>query len=77
MTDDFSRPFIAIRREDDGGDFDRTMAEYLVNPLHEELHNVRISTSAASSDAEDGITTGIAPDTVHAVIPQTPRSGSA
>jgi len=48
-------PFIAIRNDEDGGDYDPTMGEYLVNPLDQDLLDVEISTGGFFSDAELGV----------------------
>jgi hypothetical protein len=51
-TIDTSRPFIAIRRDREGRDFEATQGEYLVNPLNEELRNVLTSTGGFFSTDE-------------------------
>jgi hypothetical protein len=50
-------PFLAVRREVDGGYFRPTNAVYLVNPLSVALCNVKVSTGGHYSDVDLGVTT--------------------
>lgn len=49
---DLSRPFIAIRQDESGGECDPTMAEYFCNPLPYDLFDVTISTGGISCEAD-------------------------
>jgi hypothetical protein len=52
-----TKPFIAIREDLQGSDYDATMGEYLCNPLNEELLDVEISTGGFYSDQQIGVIT--------------------
>ena len=53
---DVTKPFIAIRRAREGTIYERTMDEYLVNPLEHELQDVVVSTSGWVG-TDDGVVT--------------------
>jgi hypothetical protein len=53
---DFAKPFIVIRREREGTIYERTMDEFLVNPLEHELLDVVVSTSGWVG-TDDGVVT--------------------
>jgi hypothetical protein len=58
---DVTRPFIAIRKDLEGSDYDATMGEYLCNPLDEDLLDVEVSTGGFYSDSEIGVITSDEP----------------
>ena len=49
---DVTKPFIAIREDLEGSDYDATMGEYFCNPLDEDLLDVEVSTGGFYSDPE-------------------------
>jgi len=55
---DLTRPFIAIRQDEDDRDYDPTMGEYLCNPLDDDLLDVDVSTGGFYSDDELGVIEG-------------------
>jgi hypothetical protein len=54
-----TRPFIAIRSDEEGSAYDPTMGEYLCNPLTEDLFDVRVSTGGFYSTDELGVISSV------------------
>jgi len=52
---DVTVPFVAIRKDLPGDEFEPTMGEYLCNPLKEDMLDVEISTGGFFSDDELGV----------------------
>ena len=52
---DLTQPFIAIRNDLEGSDYDATMGEYLCNPLDEDLLDVEVSTGGFFGADELGV----------------------
>ena len=52
---DLSRPFLAIREDEEGSDYEPTMGEYLCNPLDEDLLDAEVSLGGFYSIEELGV----------------------